>query len=207
MTYSIRVVSHRPALAANVVRSLAPERVEVFDGSGFPSFARLANECAAACPTETVVLCSDKMAPKPADLRRMLALLDEGHGLVGLYRFAFFGFRKELFRRIGCFDERFVGGGYEDTDLVLRMREADISYHSEQSVPYTWMESSWDNTRSKLHDLAKWDRSEHPERIRRLLPEEPSPRDWGEPTGQAFLPFARSTLLKWSRWLFDVEVS
>lgn len=207
MKHSIRVVSHRPELAARVVASLSPERAEVFDGTGFPSFSRLVNQCAQDCPAETVVICADKVRPTQGGVRRLLALLDEGHGLVGLYRFAFFGFRKELFRRVGPFDERFVGGENEDTDIVLRMREADISYHSEESVAYRRRPSTWDNTLSKRHDAAKWDRSNQPECVRRRFDEETYGYDWGPSQPCDFLPFSRSTLLPHAAWLLEAEVA
>jgi hypothetical protein len=89
----------------------------------------------------------------------MLDLINDGYGLVALYSFAFFGFRKELIRRIGWFDERFVGGEHSDCDFVRRVSEADISIFEERSIPYIASPSSWDNSKTKAHFLAKWEES------------------------------------------------
>ena len=112
MNHSSFVISNRPHLFDPIQRSIAPEPVRYFDGTGYPSFSKLVNSCVASADTETVILMSDKVMPGNADVTRLLELLAQGYATVAFYRLAFFGFKKQLLRNIGMFDERFVGGGF-----------------------------------------------------------------------------------------------
>ena len=194
-TFTILIPSFRPALAREVEASLRPLPVTHWDGTGYPSFSKLVNDCIVHCPTERVVLCSDKVAPTPEHVERMMRYLDEGYAFVGLYYFACFGFPKELVRRIGFFDERFVGGEFEDADYMVRMREADLAYRLTKEVPYRWMSSSWNNSRSRAHFLRKWG-SIPPSKARRQLSEEAYPQySLGRPRPATFLPASASVEL------------
>lgn len=192
MEFTILIPSCRPELAKEVELSLSPLPVTHWDGTGYPSFSKLINDCIVHCPTEWVVICSDKVRPGPGHIDRMMALLDQGYAFVGLYSFACFAFPKELVRRIGYFDERFVGGECEDSDYMVRMREADLAYYLSKEVPYLPMASSWDNSLSRPHFIRKWG-SIHMDEARRLLPEE---RGAGEELGESrpmtFLSFSAS---------------
>jgi len=53
------------------------------------------NHAIVSADNEIVIICNYKVRPTP----------NEGYGFVALFRFTFFGFKKELFRRIG-----FIGG-------------------------------------------------------------------------------------------------
>jgi GT2 family glycosyltransferase len=94
--------------------------------------------------------------PSASDVQKVVSLIEKGYGFVALYRFAFFGFKKELFRQIGPMDERFVGGGYEDDDFYIRLHEANISMYINEEIPYTKSHSSWNYSRSKVHFVNKW---------------------------------------------------
>ena len=52
----------------------------------------------------------------------MINLLESGFGLVMLYNAAFMGFSKQLVRKIGWWDERFLLGGWEERGWVWRMK-------------------------------------------------------------------------------------
>ncbi len=189
--FTIVIPSHRPHLAKQTESALAPLPTVHWDGSGYPSFSKLINDCIVHCKTEIVVICSDKVTPSPAHIEKMLLLLKEGYALVGLFSFACIGFSKELIRRIGFFDERFVSGECEDSDFMVRMREADVGFYLTKEVPYTWMASSWDNRRAREHFIRKWG-SIHMSQAVRQLPEERYSYDLGEPKPRRFLPHSSS---------------
>lgn len=135
---------------------MAPEAVEYFDGTGYPSFSKLVNSCVAAAATETVIVMSDKVMPRAADVAKLLNLLDQGYAFVALYRLAFFGFKKELMRRMGMFDERFIGGGYEDDDFYIRLKEANLGCYITEEVEYAKSKSSWNYSQAQGHFTNKW---------------------------------------------------
>jgi len=190
--FTVLIPSFRPALAKEVERSLSPLAVMHWNGTSYPSFSKLVNDCIVHCPTERVVICSDKVRPAVNHIDRMMALLDQGYAFVGLYYFACFGFSKQLVREIGFFDERFVGGEFEDADYMIRLREANLAYYLAKEVPYLFMASSWNNSASRLHFLRKWGSIQMTE-TRRLLPEESYPGyDLGDSVPATFLPTSAS---------------
>lgn len=97
------------------------------------------------------------MRPTPSDVNKIIELLNDGFGFVDLYRFAFFGFRKDLINRIGFFDERFIGGGYEDSDFLRRVIESNIAYYDAECITYFFKSSTWDNSKSVIHFEKKWE--------------------------------------------------
>jgi hypothetical protein len=178
-----------PALGREVAEGLGGGLV--VNGAGAESFSWLVNQIVARAG-ETVIIASDRVRPTRKDVGRMLDLLDEGFGMVGLYRFAFFGFRKDLFRVVGPMDERFKGGGHEDSDYQLRMWEADIATYFKEDVPYEAGKSRWSGSgknRERLH--AKWEPYK-----RRLLPELPHSYDYGLYNGARWLSWAHSVTVR-----------
>lgn len=145
------------------------------------------NDCIVHCPQETVVVCSDKVAPSPDHIARMVTLLNEGYAFVGFYFFACVAFTKQLVRQIGFFDERFIGGECEDADYVVRLREADLAFYFTKEVPYSPISSSWDNSLSKQHFMQKWGTIHMAEAVRQM-PEETYNYDLGPPQPRQFFP-------------------
>lgn len=156
MSHSNFVISHRPHLFTPIQHNILPESVEYFDGTGYPSFSKLVNSCVASANTETVIIMSDKVMPRAADVQRLLGLLDQGYAFVALYRLAFSGFRKQLLREIGMFDERFVGGGYEDDDFYIRLKEANLASYITEEVEYAKSKSTWNYGLAQGHFHHKW---------------------------------------------------
>jgi hypothetical protein len=154
--YSIYVISNKPHIFPEIQQSLCPEPVTYFDGTGVPSFAKLVNSCVLAAPTEIVIILSDKVRPKPEEIFKMVDLIKKGIGFVAFYRFAFFGFKKELMRRIGVLDEGFQRGGFEDDDFYLRLHEADIGMYVTEEAEYIPSGSSWDYSLAKQYFISKW---------------------------------------------------
>ncbi len=156
MKADIVIMSHDTHSGSEAQTSLQPLESRVFHGAGYPSFSKLVNDCILSSSKETIIICSYKVRPGPQDIDRLLALLDQGYGIVGLYRFAFFGFHKNLIRKIGFMDERFIGGGYEDCDIVRRLMMHDIAYYEAECVPYIKRGSTWSYVRSEQFFKEKW---------------------------------------------------
>jgi len=206
-------------------RGLEPWQATWVPGYDAPSFSWLVNQCIlrAHPDAEVVIVCSDKARPGPQHVERLLSLLDDGYAFVGLHRFAFFGFRKDLIRQIGWFDERYVGGGYEDCDFLRRLKEANLAYYESEEVPLLALGSAWHQEKSLAHFNNKW-RHEHLE-VRggwrpsanappthefstcvRLLPEEQYDYDLGPDRGATYRPWRDSVLLPCSEYFRDIEM-
>lgn len=200
------MISNRPEFLPIVQNSISPEKVELFNGEGFDSFSKLVNSCVAACPTETVIIMSDKVRPKKENVDKVIKLLEDGYGLVALYRFAFFGFNKELFRRIGPFDQRFLGGGGEDDDYCIRLNEADIACYITEEVEYLPSATTWGGYSFGIDMLSKkWNYTYKKQGwLKRQYSEEDWKYDFGSKTDQKFLPYDKryinaSRVGRWSK--------
>lgn len=155
--YSITIAVREEEMVAPIIESLHPLTANILIGKGYDSFSRLVNTVILNSKEEIVIFCSHRVRPTPANIDFMLQKIEEGHGLVGLFRFAFFGFKKELIRRVGFFDETFIGGGYEDNDFVIRLKEANISYYEDECVTYIPGTSTWNYAMTEKVFKSKWD--------------------------------------------------
>ena len=215
-TYSITVAVRDKEIAIPVCESLAPLKVNILIGKDYPSFSKLVNTAISNSKEEIVIFCSHRVRPKPEDIDKILKLLNEGYGLVGLYRFAFFGLKKELIRRIGFMDERFIGGEYEDNDFVIRLIEANIAYYENQCVEYHESPSTWDNSKTPAIFASKWEFVDN-KTIIRLIEEEKYDYDLGIniesqniETKDLFLPWNKSVSdyvgLTLVQWIYPYQV-
>jgi GT2 family glycosyltransferase len=155
--YSITIAVQNENMIAPAVSKLQTLPYNVLIGKDYPSFSKLVNTVIVNSKTEIVIFCSHRVRPTPQDINKILSLLKEGYGLVGLYRFAFFGLRKELIRKIGFMDERFTGGGYEDLDFVFRLKEADIAYYESESAEYYAGQTTWNHSLTPNIFSFKWE--------------------------------------------------
>ena len=73
-----------------------------------------------------------------------------------MYSYGCFGFKKELIRQIGGFDETFVGGGWEDTDFRLRLYQANLPFYETREIPYLYKKSTWDYDKVVHIFYSKW---------------------------------------------------
>ncbi len=194
--YEIIIPSNRLYLSDEAQLCLKHFNNRVFDGAGYPSFSKLVNECILSSKYEKIIICNDKARPTDSVTEKLLIMLDEGWGLVAPYRFGFFGFKKDLIRKIGFFDERYIGGGYEDNDFILRLKEADISYYESEEIPYLSLPTSWSYEISGLagyYYQTKWKHEGNT--YTRRLPEENYGYDIGSFNNTDFIPFEKSVLL------------
>jgi GT2 family glycosyltransferase len=194
MNHKSFVISNRPHLFEPIKKSISPESVNYFDGAGYPSFSKLVNSCVASANAETVIVMSDKVMPTNKDVTRLLGLLDQGFALVALYRLAFFGFRKQLLRDIGMFDERYVGGGFEDDDFYIRLKEANMGVYITHEIPYTKSVSGWNYNLAQGHFINKWNNIAESGEIKRILPEEQYTYNLGPAAPVEFLPWHKSVI-------------
>jgi hypothetical protein len=195
MSHSSFVISNRPHLFEPIQQSIFPEPVKYFDGTGYPSFSKLVNSCISSADTETVILMSDKVIPTNNDVNRLLELLDQGYAMVAFYRLAFFGFKKQLLRKIGMFDERFVGGGFEDDDFYIRLKEANLGVYITHEIPYTKSSSGWNYSLAQGHFVNKWGDVAQIGNLKRTLEEEQYQYDLGTEIPVEFLPWDQSVIL------------
>lgn len=185
------------------------------------NFSRLINDIVTHEQCEYIMIGSYKTRPKKEDINLALFLLEQGYAFVGLRRFSFFAINKEVFRRIGMLDQRFVGGGFEDIDFYMRMREADFAMYIDDVVDIVYIPSTWSyessyNTPQLEHFKEKWsyegkwpgDKGDYT--YKRALEEEVYDYfDLGEPTGAEFLTYDKSYFKTHSDaasvWRFKME--
>jgi len=196
MDYEIIIPSHRPKLSDAAQNCIKGFHHRIFDGTDYPSFSKLVNDCIVTSKFEKIIICSDKARPGSEVIEKILTMLDNGWGLVAPYRFGFFGFKKDLIRKIGFFDERYIGGGYEDNEFKPRLKEANISYYEKEEIDFVHLPSSWYYEKSILaanYYITKW-KQEGDTYIRRL-PEEDYGYYIGPFNNTQFSPFSESILL------------
>lgn len=171
----------------------------------YPTYSQLINHSIVTSPTEWVILINDRCSPKPEEIQKMINLLENGFSCVLLYNVGFMGFSKELVRKIGWWDERFIQG-WEDRDWVWRIKLNNLALYESQEASYDY---SW---RSPLnhppgqcreeHLQAKYDFSKY-EAIYKNLPED-TYQHW-----DLFLGNDRSDIssmwLPWDKSILNVE--
>lgn len=200
--YEIVVPSCDYPAAHITIRSMDDDRARFFDGTGAESFSWLVNQCIRDCKEEILIIASDRVEPTQEHVQRLVELINDGFGIAGLYRFAFFGFKLDLIRRIGFFDERLVGGGLEDSDMIFRLREAGIAYYEKEHVPYKAGPTRWAHQDHHNVFNKKWLIDGNV--LRRKMKEPDLPYDIGPPSNTEFLPWDRTELLGISSWFKDI---
>lgn len=135
----------RPEIVKRQMEILAPlereiklfwnNRIDRHPGS-YDSYSQLINDSIITSPTEHIILINDRTHPKPHEVRHILELLDQGFAAATKYSVGFLGVTKQLFRTIGWWDERYIGGGFEDDEFVLRLRAANLAYYESLEGEY-----------------------------------------------------------------------
>jgi hypothetical protein len=172
--YKILCLSHRPHLAIQAVENLKHLNTDIVLKEMTP-FSAILNSSIFESNSEFNILVNDKTRPEESHIVKILNLLNLGYGLAGL-SFHLFGLSKELFRKIGHWDERFVPGNYEDCDFLIRMHEANIGWYKTTEVedhvkivssfigsdlPREWFLKKW--ALENEYDLSKYKRTEKEE--------------------------------------------
>ena len=172
--FTVYVASKRIELVAEL-KVCVPEAIHVyFDEHNSKCFSHMVNTLIVGCPTEYMVFLSDKARPKEGQIQTMKELMSSGkYGLVALHRFGAFCIDKDLIRRIGFFDEKYICGGFEDVDFVIRMREADIGIYESEEIELLCLPSSFNYDLPYIHFKEKW--AFQPTKTIRMHEEEPAP--------------------------------
>lgn len=174
---------------------LTGKPVEWIDGTKAPSFAWLVNQAFLRAGSGIVVFLSDRVTATAADVQNCVDLLRNGYAIAAIYRFAFFASDVETWRYIGGMDEEFLGGGYEDCDLMLRLRELDLAiYEDEAAVGYARGPSRWNDSAGKSRLAKKWGETPYARRIGDSGPSSRRP-------SRKIMPFRSSRLLEGSQWM------
>lgn len=164
--YQIMICSHREQYGDGCYRHLRKHPKKVIDGAGAPSCSDVWNRAIQECEAEVCFVCNEKARPSDVSIENALKKLEEGFAVVAPYRFGFFAFRKSLIAEVGWFDERFIGGHYEDNDFVLRLREKNLACFETEEIDYLQLLSSWSHSQALLHWARKWQFStKGPERL------------------------------------------
>jgi hypothetical protein len=186
--YRILCLSHRPHLAVQAVENIKHLNTDIVLKEMIP-FSAILNSSIFQSNAEFNIILNDKTRPEENHIVKILNLLNLGYGLAGL-SFHLFGLSKELFRKIGHWDEKFIPGEYEDCDFLIRMHEANIAwYHTQESKDYVNIVSSFsgsDLPRERF--LKKWglENSDDLSKYKRLEQEEKK-YDFGESKNLKFL--------------------
>ena len=155
--YTVFIGSHRYDRVEKIRKKI--NHIVHLDGTMYPSFSKLVNDCVRSCPTEMFIFMSDRMDISQNEIDKIVSMLEAGYAFVSLYSFAFFGFKKELIRQIGFMDERFIGGGYEDHDFSMRIVEARLPYFSSEMLLSLYViknRTNWNYGVSNRFYYEKW---------------------------------------------------
>ena len=194
-------------LANDLIESLKPLPVNIIIGTGI-SFSKMMNDLIFKnSNSDILIICSHRVRPTQRDVERLITKINEGFGLVCFYRMAFFGFKIDLIKKIGFFDERFIPAGYEDDDFFFRLQEHDIALYEDQSVTYIPGPSLWQQELIEYEGIQfkqpitykffiqKWDRDNNTMKIKRKLPEQQTCHILDKTITSVFKKWSESTLL------------
>ena len=114
-------------------------RIERHPGP-YNSYSALVNDSIVSSSNERIILMNARVIPEIPHVLHILHLLENGFASAGKHNVAYMGVTKELFRKVGWWDERYVGGGYEDDEFYLRMCLADLAvYDSHEGIyDFNW---------------------------------------------------------------------
>lgn len=130
--------------------------------------AELWNWCVIMAPTDWVLICNDDIVFKKGWLQYLERKIKEGFLQINIGHYGAFCLHKSLILKLGWFDNRFLGGGFEDVSHQLRISEAglkdyvDISNDFKKCVngidygPYVDHKKSSDNFGWNGMNNAEW---------------------------------------------------
>jgi len=198
--YTIYITTYNNSpLALDAKNCLPGFNVVIYDGTGYPSYSKLINDIIIQSSTEIIIIINHKIRATPLHILKMLDLINKGYGVVCLQNFHFYGFKKDLIRKIGFFDERFLGGQFEDSDLIRRLIENNIGWYDSTETFVINLPSSWNSSKSKEHFYKKWKDG----KLERLIPDEIYEYDLGANKSFKFLNLKHTVLSKTNKDYFE----
>lgn len=196
-----------PDIVSNQMKALEPlsseykihwnNRIDRYPHA-YPSYSRLINHSIATSPTEFMILINDRTYPTAQEAKKMLDQLANGFACSFFYNVGFMGFSKQLVRKIGWWDERYLNGGWEDREWVVKLKKHNLAlYESQESnYDYTWkspLQIADGCAKSGPHWGRKW-LFQH-DKIIQTLPDEEYP-EWQQTLGESRLDIQQS----WNTW-------
>lgn len=155
--FTVYVASRRPELVSELQLLVPEARYVYFDEHNSRCFSHIVNTLIIKCPTEYIIFLSDKCRPCNGQLEKMKDLMLTGdYGMVSLHRFGAFCLDKDLVRKIGLFDERYIRGGFEDDDYAIRIREVNVAIYISEEMPLLQLPSSFKYEAPYIHFKEKW---------------------------------------------------
>ena len=176
-----------------VVKHLDGQGLECkkFDGANYPSWAKIINECMELSEADYFFYVSHKNRPNREHFIKSVSLLKSGYAIAGMFDMTFHGINKDLIRKIGPYDERYLNGGWEEVDMFWRCCENNIAVYANQESYYTWEKSTW-KYEGFPHYKNKWLEPVEDNVIDKLMEEEKYNYNFGEYKGSKFLPWKSS---------------
>jgi len=114
------------------------QEITLFDKHGL---CGLYNKAIIHSPTDWVMLCNDDIEFRPGWLEYVEEqIATNKYDMICLFSYGAVVFHKSLICKVGWFDERVHGGGYEDNDYQLRMYEAGLKDRVDRSHDFTHKE-------------------------------------------------------------------
>ncbi len=133
-------------------------------GSTYSSFSsltysQLINESVMDAKSEFIVWLGSKSKANFDMIDELLLLVCSGYCWASEFNVSVTCSTKQLFRKIGMYDERFIGGEMEDVDWYFRMKYHDIAFFergNEEAYPPVY--GTWQNLRGIAHNVfhEKW---------------------------------------------------
>jgi hypothetical protein len=118
------------------------------------SLTQLWNQCILLAPTDWVLICGDDAVFLPGWLEFLQSKIEEGALQIGLAHFGGFAVHKSIILDVGWHDERFRGGGFEDVDWQLRIKEAGIKDRFNQEANFVYLRH--DKNKYKHDGIGHW---------------------------------------------------
>ena len=115
----------------------------------YVSFSQMVNDAIDDTDSEFMIFCNPKTKFTLTDVEFILNKLSNGYCFASVVSFAFFGFSKELIRKIGMLDERFLNGEWEDDDFAIRLKHFGKAVWWEYDT--TKYESNWSTSGNLKH--------------------------------------------------------
>jgi hypothetical protein len=154
-----------PGCSINYVRDTIGEHGDSIVLPNKSSLPQLWNYGIIHTPTDWVLICNDDGIFKHGWLEHLeKQIATDRYDQINILHYGGMCIHKRMMLKIGWFDERFRGGGYEDNDWQLRISEAGLKDRVELSMDFVAMEhtsepfNKWLAVNNTLWITEKWGR-------------------------------------------------